>query len=243
MIDDNLGLGAGLMYMPAGYWVIFLITTVLSLAAQAWIKSSFGKWSRVPNTRGMSGGEAAEYMLRSEGITDVAVRRFAGGMLSDHFDPRSKVINLSPEVYDGRSVASVGVACHEAGHALQHARHYAPLALRSLLVGPTQIGSKLAIPMIILGLALQMFGLAKIGVILFGVVFLFQLVTLPVEIDASRRSRQALVSHGIVAPGTETRGVTSVLTAAAFTYIAAAIATLLTLLYYVSLLAGNRSRN
>lgn len=242
-MGEDLGIGMGMMYMPPGYWAIFIVTMILSLGAQAWIKSSFSKWSKVGNTRGMSGAEAAEYMLRAEGVTDVSVNRLSGGVLSDHFDPRSKVINLSPDVYDGRSVAAVGVACHEAGHALQHARHYAPLALRSLLVAPTQIGSKLAIPLILLGMVLGMFGLAKIGVILFGVTFLFQLVTLPVEINASRRSRQALVSHGIVAPGRETQGVTSVLTAAAFTYIAAAVSSLLTLLYYASLVSGNRSRN
>lgn len=225
------------------YMIVAAVAAGLSLIAQLWVKSAFAKYSRVPNSRNMSGGEAAAYMLRAEGVNDVAIRRHNGGMLSDHFDPRGKVINLSPEVYDGRSVAAVGVACHEAGHALQHAKRYAPLALRSLLVLPTNLGSKLAFPIILAGLVLQYFGLVKIGFILFSLTFIFQVVTLPVEINASVRSRKALIAHNIVAPGAEARGVSSVLTAAAFTYIAAAIASLMTLLYYafrLGLLGGGR---
>ncbi len=235
--------GMGLMMgMDLLYMVVFVITMALSLIAQWWIKSAFAKYSRLPNTRNMTGAEAAAEMLRAEGINDVQIRRFEGGLLSDHFDPRTKTINLSPEVYELRSLASVGVACHEAGHALQHARGYKPLVLRSLLVGPTTIGSKFGIPLIILGFVLQSFGLAKIGLILFAVTFLFQLVTLPVELDASRRSKQALTAHGIVAPGAETRGVATMLGAAAFTYVAAAISSLMTLLYYAYRLGllGNR---
>ena len=247
-MNDGIGaMGTSFLYgMDPLYLVVFGVTMALSLLAQFWVKHAFSKYSRVGNSRNMSGAEAAEYMLRAEGITDVRVNRYAGGMLSDHFDPRSKVINLSPEVYDSRSVAAVGVACHEAGHALQHARHYAPLALRSLLVVPTNIGAKFAIPLIIIGFVLNSLGLAKIGLILFGVTFLFQVVTLPVEINASLRSRQALISHQIVAPGRETQGVSAVLTAAAFTYIAAAISSLMTLLYYayrMGLLGGRRSND
>lgn len=226
------------------WMIIGGIAAVLSMATQAWIKSAFSKYSRVPNARNMSGAEAAEYMLRAEGVTNVAVRRFQGGMLSDHFDPRGKIINLSPEVYDGRSVAAVGVACHEAGHALQHAKGYAPLMLRSILVLPTNIAAKIAPYLIMAGFLFQLFGLAKFGLVLFSITFIFQLITLPVEINASVRSRQALTSHGIVAPGPETRGVSSVLTAAAFTYIAAAVASLLQLLYFAYRLGllGNRRR-
>lgn len=227
------------------YMIVFGVTMALSLLAQGWVKSAFSRYSRVGNSRNMTGAEAAQLMLHAEGINDVAIRRYNGGMLSDHFDPRGKVINLSPEVYDSRSVAAVGVACHEAGHALQHASHYAPLTLRSMLVLPTNISSRFSIPLIILGLMLQSFGLAKVGVILFGVTLLFQLVTLPVEINASSRSKRALVSHGIVT-GEEARGVSAVLNAAAFTYIAAAISSLLTLLYWLArlgLIGGNRSRD
>lgn len=224
-----------------GYMVVFLVTMGLSLLAQFWIKSSFAKYSRVRNSRGMTGAQAAEVMLRAEGITDVRVQLHNGGMLSDHYDPRTKVINLSPDVYNSSSVAAVGVACHEAGHALQHARGYAPLALRSLLVMPASIGSKLAIPMIVLGLVIGALGLSQIGLLLFGLTFVFQLVTLPVEINASTRSRAALIRNGIVAPGEETTGVSRVLSAAAFTYIAAAITSLMWLLYYASMI--NRRRD
>lgn len=244
----DMGMGGMGMFMGMDplYLMVFVVTMVISLVAQFWIKSSFAKYSRMPNTRNMSGAEAAAEMLRDEGITDVQVRRFEGGMLSDHYDPRSKVINLSPGVFDSRSVAAVGVACHEAGHALQHARGYAALTLRNLLVGPTTIASKFSIPLIIIGLMLQSLGLAKVGLIFFGVTFLFQLLTLPVEINASMRSKQALVAHHIVAPGAESRGVSTVLTAAAFTYIAAAVASLMTLLYWafrLGLLGGGRRSN
>lgn len=241
------GMGTGMFLgMDPLYLLVFGVTMGLSLLAQFWIKASFAKYSRMGNTRNLSGAEAATEMLRDEGITDVQIRRFEGGMLSDHYDPRTKVINLSPEVYDSRSVAAVGVACHEAGHALQHARGYAALAFRNFLVGPTTIASKFAIPLILIGLMLQSLGLAKIGLILFGVTFLFQVLTLPVEINASMRSKQALVAHHIVAPGAESRGVSTVLTAAAFTYIAAAVASLMTLLYWafrLGLLGGGRRSN
>lgn len=234
-----------MMGMDPLYMVIFIVTMVISLITQWWIKASFAKYSKRGNSRNMSGAEAAAEMLQAEGITDVKIRRFEGGMLSDHYDPRTKTINLSPEVYDLRSLASVGVACHEAGHALQHARNYAPLALRSLLLKPTTIGSKFGIPLIMLGFILQSFGLAKLGLILFGLTFLFQLITLPVEINASRRSKAALMAHHIISPGAESLGVSTVLTAAACTYIAAAVSSLMTLLYYAYRLGllGNRNRD
>lgn len=239
-----MGSSMPLMYgMDPLYMVVFVVTMAISLIAQFWIKSAFAKYSRMGNSRNLTGAEAAAEMLRDEGVNDVKIQLYQGGMLSDHYDPRSKVINLSPEVYSQRSIAAVGVACHEAGHALQHARGYGPLALRSLLVTPTTIASKFSIPLIIIGLMLQSLGMAKIGLILFGVTFLFQVVTLPVEINASRRSTAALVAHGVVAPGPETNGVRSMLTAAAFTYIAAAISSLMTLLYWafrLGLLGGRR---
>ncbi|MCD7897355.1 MAG: zinc metallopeptidase [Planctomycetaceae bacterium] len=243
MMDPMMG---GMMYgMDPLYLLVFAVTLGLSLITQFWIKHAFNKYSRVRNSRNMTGADAARLMLQAEGVTDVTVQRFEGGMLSDHFNPSTKVINLSPEVYDTPSIAAVGVACHEAGHALQHARNYAPLKLRSLLVGPTTLASKFSIPLIFIGLLLNMIGLAKVGLILFGVTFLFQVITLPVEINASVRSRQALLSHGIVTPGAEANGVSSVLTAAAFTYIAAAVASLMTLLYYAYRLGlfGGRNRD
>ncbi len=232
--------------MDPVYLVIFGITMVLSMGTQFWIKASFKKWSGIANSKRLTGAQAAQVMLQAEGINDVQIRRYEGGALSDHYNPATKVINLSPDVYDRDSVAAVGVACHEAGHALQHARHYAPLALRSLLLFPTTIASKFAIPLLMFGLVLQMFGLAKVGLILFSVTFLFQVITLPVEINASMRSKRALVAHQIVAPGREANGVSAVLTAAAFTYIAAAISTLMTMLYWawrLGLLGSNRDRD
>lgn len=228
------------------YLVCFGLAMALSLIAQGMVKSAFAKYSRVRNSRNMSGAEAAHYMLQAEGVTDVQINRYAGGWLSDHFNPATKVINLSPEVYDGRSLAAVGVACHEAGHALQAARRYAPMKLRNLLVPTANLGSVIGVPLIILGMIIGSLGLAKIGLALFAAIFLFQLITLPVELNASARSKRALVEHGIVQRGAEANGVAAVLNAAALTYIAAAVGTLLTILYFalrLGLLGGGRSRN
>jgi Predicted Zn-dependent protease len=232
--------------MDPWYLVCFGVAMVLSLGAQWMVKSAFNKYSRYGNTRIMSGAEAARMMLSAEGISNVEIRRYEGGWLSDHYNPANNVINLSPDVYDGRSVAAVGIACHEAGHALQHASGYAPLKLRNMVVPTANLGSALGVPLIIIGMLLGSLGLAKIGLALFSLIFIFQLLTLPVELNASARSKQALVHNGIVAPGEETRGVSAVLNAAAMTYIAAAVGTLLTLLYYayrLGLLGGNRSRD
>ena len=223
---------------------ISLLCFVLSLAAQGLVKIAFARYSRVANTRNLSGAEAAREMLSAEGVAGVAIRRYNGSWLSDHYDPSSRVINLSPGVYDGRTVAAVGIACHEAGHALQHAQKYAFLGLRTLLVPTAGLGSKLGIPLIFIGMALGSLGLAKAGLVLFGSVFLFQLITLPVELDASSRAKRALLAHGIVGTGREAAGVSSVLNAAALTYVAAAIASLMELLYWawrLGLLGGRRS--
>ena len=223
---------------------ISAVCLVLSLAAQWLVKSAFARYSRVANTRNLSGAEAAQKMLSAEGISGVAIRRYNGSWLSDHYDPSSRVINLSPDVYDGRSVAAVGIACHEAGHALQHAQKYAFLGLRTLLVPTAGLGSKLGIPLIFIGMALGSLGLAKAGLVLFGAVFVFQLITLPVELNASARAKQALLTHGIVGTGREAAGVSSVLNAAALTYVAAAIASLMELLYWawrLGLIGGRRS--
>ena len=234
------------MYMDPGYMIIAAVSLVLSLIAQAMVKSAFAKYSRVGNSRNLSGAEAARLMLSAEGISDVKINRYEGGWLSDHYNPGTKIINLSPEVYDNRSVAAVGIACHEAGHALQHAKGMVALKLRNLLVPTAGLGSHLGIPLIILGMFINSMGLAKVGLVLFGLVFLFQLITLPVELDASARSKRALISHGIVGTGVEAQGVSAVLNAAALTYVAAAITSLLTLLYWamrLGLLGGNRSRD
>ncbi len=233
------------MGMDPLYWIIFGAGLIISLVAQGMVKAAYNKYSRVGNSRNMTGAEAAQMMLQSEGINDVTINRYEGGWLSDHYNPQTKIINLSPDVYGSRSLAAVGIACHEAGHALQHAKHYGPLKIRNLLVPTASLGSKLGIPLVIVGALIGSLGLAKFGLILFGLVFLFQLITLPVELNASSRSKQALVSHGIIQHGGEERGVAAVLNAAAMTYIAAAISSLLTLLYYAYRLGlfGGRSRD
>lgn len=226
------------------YLLFFGAALVLSLVAQWMVKAAYGKYSRAGNSGNMSGAEAARRMLAAEGVGNVQINRHQGGWLSDHYNPGTGVVNLSPEVYDGRSLASVGIACHEAGHALQHARGYAPLKLRNLVVPTANLGSALGVPLIVVGMLLGSLGLAKIGLALYSLIFLFQVLTLPVELDASARAKQALVQNGIISYGPEQKGVASVLNAAALTYVAAAVGTLLTLLYYAMRLGllGGRSR-
>lgn len=224
------------------YLLIIIPTMLLSLWAQSKVKGAYSKWSKVQNKRGMSGADAAKDMLNREGIRDVRIE-MVSGWLSDHYDPSSKVLRLSPEVFNGRSVASVGIACHEAGHALQHAHNYAFLGIRSMLVPAANIGSKLSWIIIFGGMILGMMGLAKIGVVLFGFVVLFQLITLPVEFNASSRAKKALVANGILSDNTEIAGVNNVLDAAAMTYVAATIAALGQLLYYAIRVFGGSRRD
>ncbi len=196
----------------------------------------------MPINARITGAQAVSMMLREAGLQDVAVEEVSG-FLSDHYDPRKRVLRLSPQVYRDPSVASVGVACHEAGHAVQHAAHYAPLALRNAIVPVASIGSWLAWPMIFGGMILQMAGLAKLGVLLFVGLVVFQIVTLPVEFDASRRAKERLVGLGILAGAAESRGVSAVLNAAAMTYVAATITALAQLLYFALRLGLLGSRN
>jgi Zn-dependent membrane protease YugP len=214
---------------------------LLSIVAQIWVKSSFARFSKVGVATGLSGADAAQRIVNRSGI-GVRVER-VGGFLSDHYDPRDKVLRLSPAVYDGRSIASIGVAAHEAGHALQHANGYALLQLRTAVVPAASIGSNLAMPIMIIGLMFQFAGLLYAGIILFSAVVLFQLITLPVEIDASRRALALVRTEGIVVSDAEAAGARTVLTAAAMTYVAAAATAILTLLYFLmkaGLLGGSR---
>lgn len=226
------------------YLILALPGLLLGLWAQARVRGAFGKYSRVATARGMTGAQVARAMLDSQGLYDVAIEESKGGTLSDHYDPRSKVLRLSPEVYRTPSVAAAGVAAHEAGHALQDAKGYAPLALRSALVPAASFGSSLAPLIFFAGLMLELiagFGIqiAWIGVILFAAAVAFTLVTLPVEFDASKRAKRELQAQGIVL-GNETQGINKVLDAAALTYVAAAVAAVGQLLYYVILLTGGR---
>ncbi len=226
------------MFFDPLYFIFALPALILGLYAQFKVKSAFSKYSRVRNTTGITGAQAARRILDSNGLTHVDVER-TQGMLSDHYDPRSKTLRLSPAVYEGPTLAAVGVAAHEAGHALQDKTGYAPLQLRSAMVPTVQIGSWLGPIIFLAGLFMSLTPLAWAGLILFGATAVFALVTLPVEFNASNRAKQLLVSQGILAPQ-EMGGVNKVLDAAALTYVAAALQAIMTLLYYASLLMGRR---
>jgi len=221
------------------YLLFTLPALLFSIWAQMKVKGAFARYSRVALRTGISGAEAAQRILAASGMPGLSVERH-GGFLSDHYDPRTKTLRLSPDVYDGRSVASVAVAAHEAGHSLQDAAHYAPLVWRSQLVPVTQIGSQLWFLPFMFGLMLHLSGLIWVGVICFGAVVVFQLVTLPTEIDASRRAKAVLASTGIVTSPEEARGVEKVLGAAALTYVAALVASLMQLVYMVLRARDNR---
>ncbi len=229
------------MFFDPMYFVFLAPAILLSLWASFRTRSAFNKYSKVPAMSGMSGAQAAQVLLDRAGIQDVKVTP-THGMLSDHYNPVTKTLALSEGVYASRSVAAIGVACHEAGHAIQHARAYKPLWLRSALVPTAGIGSNLGLIVMMAGLFFQKQGLVLIGAVLFSAVLLFQLVTLPVEFDASARAKRLISEYGLVAAG-EAEGVNKVLNAAALTYVAAAISTLMTLVYYLfrAGLLGGRS--
>jgi hypothetical protein len=214
------------------YWLLIGPTMLLALWAQMKVKGAYGKWSEVPASSRMTGAQAAERMLRQAGVTGVTIESVQG-YLSDHYDPRAKKLRLSPGVYQSNSVAAMGIACHEAGHALQHAQGYAPLALRNSIVPVASLGSWLAWPMIFLGMMLNMSGLMLLGVIAFAGLVVFQVITLPVEFDASARAKRQLMSLGIIQSQGEAKGVADVLDAAAMTYVAATVTAVATLIYYL----------
>lgn len=229
------------MYFDPIYFLFIGPGLLLSLWASWRTKSAFNKWSRVRTMRGMTGAQAAQLLLDRAGIRDVRVVP-TSGFLSDHYNPMTKTLALSEQVYGSPSIAAVGVACHEAGHAIQHAKSYGPLWIRSLLVPTANIGSTLGYLGMAIGLGLQSQGLVAVGALLFSCVLAFQVITLPVEFDASARAKKLAFEHGIVSDS-ERGGVSSVLNAAALTYVAAAVSTLLTLLYFLlrsGLLGGRR---
>lgn len=217
------------MFFDPLYIVIMVVTGLLSLVASLRVKSAFTKWQKVPSSTGLTGAQVAEEILRRSGIFDVTVEQ-VGGVLSDHYDPRSKTLRLSPDVYAGTSVAAAGVAAHEVGHALQHAKGYWPLKVRSWLAPAAAIGSNLSMVIFMMGLVVGALGLAKVGVALFAVMVVFTLVTLPVEFDASRRARELLLQTN-TGSRSDMDGVSSVLNAAALTYLAAAVAAIMQLVY------------
>jgi Zn-dependent membrane protease YugP len=229
-----------MMFFNTYYLLFALPGLLLGLWAQARVRGAFNKYSQVRTARNVTGAEVARALLDEHGLHDVAVEE-TQGFLSDHYDPRTRVLRLSTDVYRTPSVAAAGVAAHEMGHALQHAAGYAPLQLRSAIVPVARFGSSLAPILFIIGFLLNFTTLAWAGVILFSGAVLFTLVTLPVEFDASKRAKALLGSNGILI-GEEIKGVDKVLDAAALTYVAAAVAAIGQLLYYV-LLLGGRSRD
>ena len=230
------------MYFDPTYFLV-LIGVVLSLLASGRVKSTFAKYSQVRNSRGLTGAQAAEQVLHTAGIYDVRIEH-VGGNLTDHYDPRTKVLRLSDSVYGQTSVAAVGVAAHECGHAIQHAKRYAPLKLRSTLVPVANFGSKLAWPLIIFGLFIRGESsaiLINAGIIAFLAAVVFQLVTLPVEFNASNRAIRMIADSGMMY-GEEIKGAKKVLSAAALTYVASAATAILQLLR-ILILTGGRRRN
>jgi len=230
------------MFMP--FWdptfIVLIPAVLLALYAQFRVKSAYAQYSQVPVSSGLTGAQAAEEILRRNGLSNVTVDR-TEGVLSDHYDPRTRALSLSADVYSGASVAAVGVAAHETGHAIQHARGYAPLALRSAMVPTVQFGSWLAWPIFILGFLFHSGGMVQVGILVFSAVVAFTVVTLPVEFDASARAMRALQEERLVTPD-ELRGVRSVLTAAALTYVAAAAMSVMQLLRML-MLANMRRRD
>ncbi len=230
------------MFWIDPYYLLFMLPAfLLTLAAQWYVSTSFRKWSQVPIRARLSGAEAAERLIRYAGLMGVRVEA-VGGTLSDHYDPRTKVLRLSRPVYQGRSVAAVAVAAHELGHALQDQEGYAALKLRSMMVPAVNIGSYLGWILIFLGLVLHFFHLAVLGLVIFSLGAAFALVTLPVEFDASARAKRLLRETGIVQTEEEVQGVHRVLNAAALTYVAALFTALMQVLYYALLIFGGRRR-
>ncbi len=223
------------MYFQFGsnYLMLMLAALVIGAAAQFFVNSAYRRWSQVPLATGRTGAEVARKMLDEAGLFDVQVRPVAG-QLTDNYDPRSRVLNLSQGVYDGRSVAAAGIASHEAGHAVQHARAFAPAALRQALVPAANLGSQGAWILIMLWMFTRVAGLITLGAALFGLAVLFQVVTLPVEFDASRRAMASLKAN-LFLPHEQVVGARRVLTAAAMTYVAATLVSVMYLLYFLGL--------
>jgi Zn-dependent membrane protease YugP len=232
------------MFYYGGYGIYFLFALpalLLGFWAQYKVQSAYKTYSQVRTSNGLTGAEIARRILDNNQLENVKIEE-VGGTLSDHYDPSKRILSLSKEVYGSNSIAAAGVAAHESGHAIQHKVNYGPLALRSLMVPSVQIGSWLGPIIFIGGMLLNSSNLAIVGLILFAATALFTIVTIPVELDASRRAKEMLASTGL-AYGSEVEGVGKVLDAAALTYVAGAVQALSTLMYYAFLFLGNRRRN
>ena len=223
-------------------WTVLIVlpALVFSIWAQINVSSTFDKYSKIRTKRGYTGADAARRVLNENGLFDVGIERVRGH-LTDHYDPRANVIRLSDSVYSSSTAAAIGVACHEAGHAVQHARGYFPVKVRMAIIPMTKFGSMLAMPIFFIGLLFAMPALLSFGILLYTAVAVFQLVTLPVEFNASARALEAIKTSGMF-DAEEHRAAKKVLTAAAMTYVAALATTLLTLLRLL-VLANGRRRN
>jgi Zn-dependent membrane protease YugP len=222
-------------------YLVFLIPPlVFGLVVQGWLKRTFARYSEVPNSAGMTGAQVARTILDRNGLSDVPVEVSPGGALSDHYDPRKKALFLSEPVYSPSTVAAAAVAAHETGHALQDSRGYVPLKLRSAMFPAVAIASNAWIWLLIIGALLGALNLVALALLVYAVAVAFHIVTLPVEFNASRRAAGQLTELGIVGVGAEQAGVKKVLSAAALTYVAGALAALTQLLYYALVFFGNR---
>ena len=230
-----------MFYADSNYVLFMLPGLLLVMIAQLWVSSTYRRWSQVRSSYGLSGADAAQRLLGAGGLSDVSLG-MTPGQLTDHYDPRSRTLNLSAGVAQSASVASLAIAAHEIGHAMQDKEGYTPMRFRAALVPASKLSSWLGWILIIVGLLLQITQLAWLGVLVFSGGALFALATLPVELNASSRARALLTSSGMIYNEDERRGVNAVLNAAAFTYIAALAAAILQLLYWVSIVSGGRRR-
>ena len=233
-----------MLYFNFDYLLFMLPAIIITLVVQIKLKATYSRFSRVKNSRGLTGAQAAQETLRNAGVYGVRIEQTSGN-LTDHFSPKENVIRLSKDVYNGTTIAAVGIACHEAGHAIQYDREYAPIKLRNTLIPVTNIGSKIGLLLIIIGLILSNTyyyseTIFFVGIVLYSLVVVVQLVTLPVEFNASRRAMESIRGSGMLSDE-ECSGARKVLTAAALTYVAAMISSLMTVLYYISL--ANRRRD
>jgi Zn-dependent membrane protease YugP len=228
-------------YLNPNYLLFMAPALILMLVVQFYVRSAYNKWSKVPARSRMSGKDAAERLMRTGGLHQVRVEGIRGRM-TDHYDPRTKVLRLSQGVYDGTSVAALAITAHELGHAMQDNEGYFPLRFRSAVVPMVNIGSYLGWILIIIGMLLQIAGIAWLGLLVFSGGALFALATLPVELNASSRAKHLLVQSGLIVGEDERRGVNNVLNAAALTYVAALVTAVLQLLYWATMVLGMGSR-
>jgi len=229
------------MFFNPTYLIFMAPAFILTMLAQFYVNSTYRKWQRIPASSRISGAEAAQRLIRFMDLHDVEIQA-TRGKLTDHYDPRRKVLRLSQSVYQGASVASLAIAAHELGHALQDQEDYFPLRFRTMLVPVVNIGSYLGWILIMAGLFLNLINLAWLGLAIFSAGTIFALATLPVELNASARAKVMLQQSGIIQTQEEERGVNAVLNAAALTYVAALFTAILQLLYWTTMLTGNRRR-